>query len=73
MRSTESIFVTYPELFVSEAQSKRFRNGGALDLVRTRLRGQDIPEGSIYRVEDGEIFVGLGIIRENSIKIFKLF
>ena len=73
VRSTESIFVTYPELFVSEAQSKRFRNGGALDLVRTRLRGQDIPEGSIYRVKDGEIFLGLGIIRENSIKIFKLF
>ena len=38
IRPVESLFVTFPEIIVSDAQAKRFSNGGALDISRTKLR-----------------------------------
>lgn len=53
----EKMFEPYDRVFVSEAQSKRFSNGGALALERIRKKLTD----GIYRVysPDG-LFLGLG-------------
>lgn len=71
--STESLFFCYPELYVTDAQAKRFFNGGELDKTRTKLADKDLPDGAIYRVKGAGQFLGLGIIIDNSIKIYKLF
>ena len=74
LMSTESLFVTYPSLRVSDAQAKRFKNGGALDASRTSLRGVQTENGSVYRIRDREeSFLGLARVDEGSLKIFKLF
>lgn len=69
----ESLFVRYREVTVSEAQSTRFRNGGALGIERLRNLPKDFTENEIFRVKFGEDFLGLGIIKETELKIFKLF
>ena len=57
----------YPSIKVSEAQAKRFRNGGELDA--SRLHAKLVP--SLYRVysPDG-VFLGLGEFRENETNLF---
>ena len=57
----------YPAIKVSEAQAKRFRNGGELDSAR--LHTKLVP--SLYRVysPDGA-FLGLGEYRENETNLF---
>ena len=71
--STENLFISFPELKVSEAQAKRFSNGGALDSSRTSLRSAENIEGNIYRIKYDDKFFGLGIVRDNEIKIYKHF
>lgn len=71
--STESLFDKYPELNVSSAQAQRFFNGGALDISRTSLRDKKNIEECIYRVKNKEKFFGLGIVKDNNIKIYKHF
>ena len=71
--STESLFYVYPELYVTDAQANRFHNGGALDIQRTKLADKNVPDGSIYRVKGLKKFLGLGIIKDNSIKIYTHF
>ena len=71
--STESLFYTYPELYVTDAQARRFYNGGELDKSRTKLADKDVPDGSVYRVKGLKKFLGLGIIKDNSIKVYKRF
>lgn len=73
LMSTESLFYAYPELYVTDAQANRFHNGGALDIQRTKLADKNVPDGSIYRVKGLKKFLGLGIIKDNSIKIYKHF
>lgn len=76
IRPVESLFVTFPEIIVSDAQAKRFSNGGALDISRTRLRNDPPPDGAVLRVFDGEKrFLGLAKAEEKSglLRIFKLF
>lgn len=73
LMSTESLFYTYPELYVTEAQANRFHNGGKLDVQRTKLADKNIPDGSIFRVKGLKKFLGLGIIKDNSIKVYKHF
>lgn len=71
--STENLFITLPELKVSEAQATRFSHGGALDIGRTSLRSAENIEGKIYRVKYNGKFFGLGIVKENELKIYKHF
>ncbi len=71
--STESLFFDYPELWVTDAQATRFYNGGELDVIRTKLADRNIAEGSIYRVKGLKKFLGLGIIKDNTIKVYKHF
>lgn len=76
IRPVESLFVTFPEIIVSDAQAKRFSNGGALDISRTKLRNNPPPDGAVLRVLDGKkSFLGLAKAEENSglLRIFKLF
>ncbi len=76
LRPVESLFVTFPEIIVSDAQAKRFSNGGALDISRTRLRNDPPPDGAVLRVLDGKkSFLGLAKAEEKSglLRIFKLF
>ncbi len=69
----ESLFVSYREVNVSEAQSVRIKNGGALGLERLRNLPKDTQEGEIFRVKFSESFLGLGIIKDKELKIHKLF
>lgn len=69
----ERLFETYREVTVSEAQSVRFKNGGALGLERLHTLPKDYSENEIFRVKFGDKFLGLGIIKESELKIYKLF
>lgn len=69
----ERLFDTYREVYVSEAQSIRFKNGGALGLERLRTLPKDYSENEIFRVKFNDKFLGLGIIKEKELKIFKFF
>ena len=75
VRPVDSLFAPYSALNVSEAQAKRFSNGGALDLARTALKNRPVPDGTPFRVYGGERFIGLGktSAESNLLKIFKLF
>lgn len=76
LHSVESLFDTYNMIKISQAQSKRFSNGGALDLNRTALKNQNVRDKTIFRVSDTNGgFIGLGITdAENRLlKIYKLF
>ncbi len=74
LSSTESLFECYREIAVSDAQAKRFSNGGALDKSRTALRSLDHIDGELFRVKNREKnFLGLGIVQGNDLKIYKLF
>lgn len=74
--STERLFMNYEQILVSEAQAKRFKNGGALDIGRTALKNRELVDEKRYRVKsrDGE-FLGLGIVdlQNGAIKVLKLF
>ena len=74
LRTTESLFLSYDRLTVSEAQAKRFQNGASLDLSRTALRSCQPENGTVLRVKNpsGD-FLGLGITADGALKIYKLF
>ncbi len=69
----ERLFDSYREVTVSEAQSTRFKNGGALGVERLRFLPKDTTDGEIFRVKFEDKFLGLGIIKETELKIYKLF
>ncbi len=76
MLSTESLFVTYEELRVSDKQAVRFYNGNPLDITRTALRDMSVNDGDIFRVKDmNDTFLGLGIVDTSKgvLKIYKHF
>ena len=74
--STESLFVNYKELIVSEKQAVRFYNGNPLDITRTALRDMSFLDSEIFRVKDSEgKFLGLGSVdlSKGVLKIYKHF
>ncbi len=76
LHSVESLFKSYDGIKISSAQTKRFSNGGALDLARTRLKNGNPDDGKIFRVSDNENnFIGLGKVdtEKSELKIYKLF
>ncbi len=74
LRPVDRLFSDYPQLSVSDAQAKRFCNGGSLDLSRTSLRDAAPAEGAQYRVYHRERgFLGLGKVSDGELKIGKLF
>ena len=73
---TESLFESYRKIHVSDAQAKRFSNGGELDMARTALAKSKAQDKEIIRVSDRQgKFLGLGVAdnESNQLKIFKLF
>ena len=74
IKDTESLFMTYGYVKVTSPQAKRYQNGGALDKNRTYLAKLNPPDGTILRVKDDQNkFLGLGIIKGEELKIYKLF
>ena len=74
IKSTESLFLSYPEVYVSDSQSMRFYNGNPLSLDRIKLSIKE--DKKIYRVKDKENnFVSLGIIdlKTNNMLVYKHF
>lgn len=74
--SVESLFESLGYVSISDAQARRFSNGGALDIDRTYLKKLDVKDGDVFRVKDKENnFLGLGVAdNENRLlKIYKLF
>lgn len=67
----EKALGAYDKVVVSPAQSNRFKNGGALDLVRLK---KQLNADEIYRVysSDGD-FLGLGKAVETQLKVEKIF
>ncbi len=65
--SAESLFEKCGYVCVTDAQAKRFSNGGALDISRTYLAKIEVNDGQIFRVKNrsGD-FLGLGIADINS-------
>lgn len=62
IRSVESLFSACRYVLVSEAQAKRFANGGTLDISRIPLARQEIKNGEIFRVKTRDNrFLGMGI------------
>ena len=72
-RSVESLFSVYPELVITDKQAHRFKNGNPLDVMRTDAR-DSAEDQKIYRVKDREgNFLSLGIVQDDSIKLYKHF
>lgn len=66
----ENVFLQFEKLTVSQAQSIRFKNGGALDAERIK---SPIAASSVYRVysPNGE-FLGLGMEENSQLKVKRL-
>lgn len=63
IRSVESMFMECGYVAVTDAQAKRFLNGGALDISRTYLAKVNVQDKDIYRVKTKDNrFLGLGIV-----------
>lgn len=62
IRSVESLFAGCGYVCVTDAQAKRFSNGGALDISRTPLGRTAVDDGAFYRVKtrDGS-FLGIAV------------
>lgn len=74
IKSVESLFMNYGYVKITEPQAKRFSNGGALDKNRTYLEKMQPKEDTILRVRDNNNqFIGLGIVKGDELKIYKLF
>lgn len=70
----ETLFSDYCAVSVSEAQAKRFSNGGSLDLMRTQLKNKAVADGEVFRVcERGGGFLGLARADSGELKFLKKF
>lgn len=70
--STERLFETFSTAQITQAQSTRFKNGGALALERVKFSGNS-QNDDIYKACCNDEFVGLGKIDEanNELKVLK--
>ncbi len=68
--SVEEMFVGYKAVKVSEAQSKRFANGGALDIKRIKAKLDDNELCRVY--SNDSKFLGLGQKDGDELKIARL-
>lgn len=69
---TEELFKKIPKAVITEAQSIRFKNGGALDIARVKFI--DIPQnGKKYKLYCKGVFLGIGEVDgiSNELKVLK--
>lgn len=64
----DSVLGGFARVNISQAQSVRYRNGGALDLARVRCEKEP---GELVRVYCGE-FIGVGRIADGEVRPYKL-
>ena len=69
LKPTETVFLPYPAVTVTEAQATRFQNGGALSLDRLK---ENVTATVRVKAPDGA-FLGLGEPRDGELKVYKLF
>ena len=69
--SVEEIFCGYKKINISEAQSVRFKNGGALDINRVKNPPANGEECLVYSFENE--FLGLGINSNEELKPQRLY
>lgn len=68
--NVEEILKDYQAVTVSQAQAKRFANGGGLDIKRIKAK---LCKDTLYRVySDTNVFLGLGIATDDELKVEKL-
>ena len=75
VHSSESLFLSYRGITVSEKQALRFANGNPIDIARTQIKNS-AANGEIIRVSGRDnIFIGLGKAdtEKGLIRIYKLF
>lgn len=74
IRPVDSLFEDILKLSVTDAQAKRFQNGGALDLTRTKLKNP-LNDESVRVYSSKDEFIGLGKINlaKSEVKVLKLF
>ncbi|MBE6799650.1 MAG: tRNA pseudouridine(55) synthase TruB [Ruminococcaceae bacterium] len=65
----ENLLLEYPEIQVTENQSKRFSNGGSL--MRERIR--NIKDNGIYRVYGNGEFLGLGELTDTDLLVKRVY
>lgn len=65
MCSPESVLDAYSALTVTPPQARRFKNGGALDVIRLTLPND---RTELLRVYGGEEFIGLGKVENGQLK-----
>lgn len=68
--SLDKVFRAYPQVFVSEAQAKRFSNGGALDLQRIK---KPPLAGATVSVYYGNEFLGIAAADEHELRAVRVF
>lgn len=76
LKPIDGLFMTYDRVKISEAQTRRFSNGGAIDLSRTQLRNKALPDSTLLRVYDSnDNFLALGRVdlATSCLKLFKIF
>ena len=69
---TEELFKKFPKAEITEPQSIRFKNGGALDIARVKF--SDIPQNAKkYKLYCDGVFLGLGEVymMNNELKVLK--
>ena len=67
IKPVESLFTHLNEIHITDKQAFRFSNGGNLAL--SRLKGiSDSTHGTLYRVYNNYIFIGLGSVEDQFFK-----
>lgn len=66
----EEMFKSYSKVFISDAQAKRFSNGGALDI--NRIKKTPLPNVACAVYSNENLFLGLGISDGNELKVLRL-
>lgn len=72
IKPVETLFETYQNINITEAQKNRFTNGGELDINRVGELSSETKIGDIYKIFCNG-FLGLGMVKENGLKMLKGF
>ena len=72
LRPVDRLFAGLPRVQVSEAQKKRYLNGGALDAKRCRVRGNPA-ENELAAICCGEDFLGVARLTNGELRYVRAF
>ena len=72
LRPVEKLFASLPAVHVTQAQGKRYLNGGALDAARCRMEGSPCA-GAQAAVYCGDRFLGIAALQDGALRYVKSF